>query len=567
MNNPQSTYQASTTHGSNYSNVKSHAVDYNNNTFQSRHFAPLVDSHYHSKRVEETVTTSPSNKPVAPIAEQSLYSKEKSGSLATASNNSIAIQPPTAPHQTHPFNVPVPSELTKACFDLIKARVILQQQQQKMNIDQSSSSNKDEATTTMFGKEHSPAFLSLQRHSTPNHHHVRASENLANGSQQLAFDFYNQRSSADSGDWRAARSTSLSQASSHDTATNSSAASSVYSSTASVSPPHVLSKHAKILAYHSQQSLNAKREEDAKSSTASFSKNLSGSVNNTAAVSITAAVSSTPLGHRLSMSSSCSHISSSPRPAELTARSNNVHTSETVDAAASLLHMSKKPKISSNLLNESSIDRYFYSTLQHGTNNADNKQQTFGGDSGLSRTPQHHHAIDEPSLHQHYSNSAHHHNFKHHPFYSDAAYDHQRSSYSNHHSSNHAPESSTRYLQHHRSSLGGGSGVDKSGSDASSSLAPQVVVVTRRPKSTFPFGRCRVCNDKATGVHYGIATCEGCKVCLFIHLTDISIVYHYKSNLRVNLSALIKNRNKLAVTNLPFAQNFGENDAEKCQCC
>jgi hypothetical protein len=34
----------------------------------------------------------------------------------------------------------------------------------------------------------------------------------------------------------------------------------------------------------------------------------------------------------------------------------------------------------------------------------------------------------------------------------------------------------------------------------------------KRPKSTFPFGKCKVCSDKATGVHYGIATCEGCKV-------------------------------------------------------
>jgi hypothetical protein len=31
-------------------------------------------------------------------------------------------------------------------------------------------------------------------------------------------------------------------------------------------------------------------------------------------------------------------------------------------------------------------------------------------------------------------------------------------------------------------------------------------------KVKYPFGHCRVCNDKATGVHYGIATCEGCKV-------------------------------------------------------
>ena len=34
----------------------------------------------------------------------------------------------------------------------------------------------------------------------------------------------------------------------------------------------------------------------------------------------------------------------------------------------------------------------------------------------------------------------------------------------------------------------------------------------KRAKSTFPFGKCKVCNDKATGVHYGVASCEGCKV-------------------------------------------------------
>ena len=30
------------------------------------------------------------------------------------------------------------------------------------------------------------------------------------------------------------------------------------------------------------------------------------------------------------------------------------------------------------------------------------------------------------------------------------------------------------------------------------------------------FGKCKICNDKATGIHYGVATCEGCKV-EFLH--------------------------------------------------
>ena len=31
-------------------------------------------------------------------------------------------------------------------------------------------------------------------------------------------------------------------------------------------------------------------------------------------------------------------------------------------------------------------------------------------------------------------------------------------------------------------------------------------------KAQFSFGKCKVCKDKATGIHYGIASCEGCKV-------------------------------------------------------
>ena len=47
----------------------------------------------------------------------------------------------------------------------------------------------------------------------------------------------------------------------------------------------------------------------------------------------------------------------------------------------------------------------------------------------------------------------------------------------------------------------------------------------------FPFGECRVCSDKATGVHYGVATCEGCKVSVwgicvdyFRHVVNLVLV-------------------------------------------
>lgn len=48
-------------------------------------------------------------------------------------------------------------------------------------------------------------------------------------------------------------------------------------------------------------------------------------------------------------------------------------------------------------------------------------------------------------------------------------------------------------------------------SPLSRSSTPTSTSKAKRARLTFPFGACRVCTDSATGIHYGIATCEGCK--------------------------------------------------------
>lgn len=40
----------------------------------------------------------------------------------------------------------------------------------------------------------------------------------------------------------------------------------------------------------------------------------------------------------------------------------------------------------------------------------------------------------------------------------------------------------------------------------------------KKLKSSFNFGKCKVCKDKATGIHYGVASCEGCKVLKKIYI-------------------------------------------------
>ncbi|CAF0763034.1 unnamed protein product [Adineta ricciae] len=53
--------------------------------------------------------------------------------------------------------------------------------------------------------------------------------------------------------------------------------------------------------------------------------------------------------------------------------------------------------------------------------------------------------------------------------------------------------------------------VPTTGSTSSRSSTPTSTSKNKRTRLTFPFGACRVCSDSATGIHYGIATCEGCK--------------------------------------------------------
>lgn len=47
----------------------------------------------------------------------------------------------------------------------------------------------------------------------------------------------------------------------------------------------------------------------------------------------------------------------------------------------------------------------------------------------------------------------------------------------------------------------------------------------------FNFGQCRVCRDQANGIHYGVPSCEGCKVKLsLIPKTNLSLFFRLFSN-------------------------------------
>lgn len=58
------------------------------------------------------------------------------------------------------------------------------------------------------------------------------------------------------------------------------------------------------------------------------------------------------------------------------------------------------------------------------------------------------------------------------------------------------------------------------GGDIPSSPGIMDAMVKESENSNFPSdARCLVCNDKASGLHYGVLACEGCKVRIDVVLT------------------------------------------------
>jgi len=48
-----------------------------------------------------------------------------------------------------------------------------------------------------------------------------------------------------------------------------------------------------------------------------------------------------------------------------------------------------------------------------------------------------------------------------------------------------------------------------------SNYSSEIVKVKNMYAPQDQFGKCKVCYEKATGIHYGVISCEGCKVNFF----------------------------------------------------
>ncbi|XP_063417104.1 uncharacterized protein LOC134699436 [Mytilus trossulus] len=70
----------------------------------------------------------------------------------------------------------------------------------------------------------------------------------------------------------------------------------------------------------------------------------------------------------------------------------------------------------------------------------------------------------------------------------------------------------------------------------------------------FPFGKCKICKDKATGVHYGVATCEGCKG---FFKRSIPKAHKYKCFFGGQCDISPKNRNRCKSCRFNMCLQFG----------
>jgi hypothetical protein len=466
-----------------------------------------------------------------------------------SNNNNTSKSPNAAAAAAAP--AAIPAEFSKAYFDLFKAQALLQQHKLQQSLNAARLGSAHETSESTKGDSAEPGELVAAK---------RSQSLFMAGAENLHKIHHCQQSPCQQHEnFAPIRSASLSFAFSNDTANSSSAnnssASSSTNSIAHQTSNQVMSKHAKILAYHSGGGGGGQHR-----------------AGGNAAESGTAETEQSRRTQRSSINDgSCSPHRTSPRPST---ESDAHHQRRLLDQQMNhLSHLNQQQQqqqllqrphvtfpVSNKQYHESvsasssppkadSINRYFYGSLNSSLDYSKSRQSQ--SMSTYSRSVM---CTSKPMLHHHNPNSYHNNknsnnnnnnnnnnntnantsgtngshfkNFNTHPYEN---YSHHSAHHLHHKSNVHDPQhqQSMRPIQPHMSlshtSLHTSTmspqqprrSMPMHGVDMQQQQQQQQA--TRRPKSTFPFGRCKVCNDKATGVHYGIATCEGCKVTINPH--------------------------------------------------